>query len=120
MNTKDNVIAELPITASDAERRRRGLAWSGLGMLGFSLTLTATRAAVPEMGGIVVGFGRAVVAAVLAVIAIVTLKLRVPERRHLWPLVRTALGIVIGFPALSALALRSAPASHAQVFLGLS
>lgn len=89
-------------------------------MLGFSLTLTATRAAVPELGGLFVGFGRAVIAAALASVAIVVLGLAVPKREHVGPLVRTALGIVVGFPALTALALRSAPASHAQVFVGLS
>jgi drug/metabolite transporter (DMT)-like permease len=34
--------------------------------------------------------------------------------------VRTSLSVVIGFPTLSALALTSVPASHAQIFLGLS
>jgi drug/metabolite transporter (DMT)-like permease len=89
-------------------------------MLGFSLTLTATRAAVPEMGGLLVGFGRAVIAAALALVAIFTLGLPLPKREHIVPLCCTALGIVIGFPSLTAIALRSAPASHAQVFVGLA
>lgn len=89
-------------------------------MLGFSLTLTATRAAVGEMNSLLVGFGRAVVAAALALSVLWFRGEALPERRHLGPLARTALGVVIGFPALSALALRSVPASHAQVFLGLS
>jgi len=89
-------------------------------MLGFSLTLTATRAAVGEMNGLFVGFGRAVVAASLAAIVLALRRDPLPARRHWAPLVRTAVGVVIGFPALSALALTSVPASHAQVFLGLS
>lgn len=89
-------------------------------MVGFSLTLTATRAAVPELGGVFVGFGRAVIAAVLALAAIAFLGLGLPRREHVGPLLRTALGIVVGFPALTAIALRTAPASHAQVFVGLS
>ena len=89
-------------------------------MVGFSLTLTATRAAVPELGGVFVGFGRAVIAAVLALAAIWLLGLGLPKREHIAPLLRTGLGIVVGFPALTAIALRTAPASHAQVFVGLS
>jgi drug/metabolite transporter (DMT)-like permease len=89
-------------------------------MLGFSLTLTATRAAVADMSGLFVGFGRAVVAATLALLVLWFRGESLPERRHIAPLARTALGVVIGFPALSALALGSVPASHAQVFLGLS
>lgn len=89
-------------------------------MLGFSLTLTATRAAVSELGGVLVGFGRAVIAAGLALLAIALCDLSRPKREQLAPLLRTSLGIVIGFPSLTALALRSAPASHAQVFVGLA
>lgn len=89
-------------------------------MVGFSLTLTATRAAVPELGGVFVGFGRAVIAAALALCAIGMLGLSLPKREHVGALLRTAIGIVVGFPALTAIALRTAPASHAQVFVGLS
>lgn len=89
-------------------------------MLGFSVTLTATRAAVTEMSGLFVGFGRAVVAAGLAALVLAVRGDALPARHHWAPLARTALGVVIGFPALSALALGSVPASHAQVFLGLS
>ncbi|MFZ5896712.1 MAG: DMT family transporter [Myxococcota bacterium] len=122
MKNSSNVThAEAVTLAPSVEaRKRRALAWAALGMLGFSLTLTATRAAVPELGGIFVGFGRAVIAAMLALVAIPLCGLKVPKREHLAPLLRTALGIVVGFPALTALALRSAPASHAQVFIGLS
>jgi hypothetical protein len=65
MNPESNVIRRWRVTLW-VPPGARPLLWSGLGMLGFSVTLTATRAAVPEMGGTVVGFGRAVVAALLA------------------------------------------------------
>ena len=70
-------------------------------MLGFSLTLTATRAAVGEMNSLLVGFGRAVVAAALALSVLWFRGEALPERRHLGPLARTALGVVIaaeGYP----------------------
>ncbi len=41
--------------------------WAALGMSCFSFTLPATRLTVPEFGGYTVGFGRAVIAALLAV-----------------------------------------------------
>ncbi|MGC4095277.1 MAG: DMT family transporter [Polyangiaceae bacterium] len=122
MNPVSNVIDSLRVTVppTGLSLRKRALAWSALGMLGFSFTLTATRAAVPEMGGVFVGFGRAVVAAAFALATIWLWRLPRPSRSQVAPLLRTALGVVVGFPALSALALRTAPASHAQVFLGLS
>ena len=45
----------------------RGMLWGLLGVVGFSLSLPATRAAAPELGAVVVGLGRAVLAGVLAV-----------------------------------------------------
>jgi len=89
-------------------------------MLGFSMTLTATRAAVPELGGVLVGLGRAVVAALLAVGVLAWRRELAFPWRHVRALTGVALGVVIGFPLLSALALRTVPASHAQIFLGLS
>ena len=43
-----------------------GVLLGALGVLGFSFTLPATRIAVAQLDGTVVGLGRAVVAAVLA------------------------------------------------------
>lgn len=88
-------------------------------MLGFSLTTTATRAAVTEMDGAFVGIGRGAIAGVLALMVLGLRREPLPARRHWAALGRTALGIVLGFPLLSALAVRSVPAAHAQVFLGL-
>lgn len=100
-------------------RKVESLLMGALGVLGFSLTLPATRAAVPELGGIVVGLGRAVVAALLAAILLLASRERPPER-HYWPgLAVVALGVVIGFPLCSALALEHLPAAHSAVLVGL-
>lgn len=96
-----------------------GLAWGFLGVLAFSLTLPATRAAVPELGGTLVGLGRALVAAALAGGLLLARRERPPPRRH-WPgLAIVALGVVVGFPLCSALALRQVPAVHGAVVVGL-
>lgn len=100
-------------------RKVESLLMGALGVLGFSLTLPATRAAVPELGGIVVGLGRAVVAALLAALLLLASQERPPERRY-WPgLAVVALGVVIGFPLCSALALEHLPAAHGAVVVGL-
>jgi drug/metabolite transporter (DMT)-like permease len=90
-----------------------------LGVTAFSLTLPATRAAVPELGATVVGLGRAVVAAMLAGVVLAVRRERFPERRY-WPrLALVAGGVVVGFPLLSALAMRAMPAAHGAVLVGL-
>jgi drug/metabolite transporter (DMT)-like permease len=98
---------------------RLGLVFGALGMLGFSMTLPATRIAVPDLGGTIVGLGRAEVAATLAAILLLALRERPPARRHWSGLAVVALGVVVGFPLLSALALQTLPASHGAVVIGL-
>lgn len=94
-------------------------ALGGLGVLCFSLTLPATRLADPAFGGIVVGLGRALVAAVLAAVVLLLRRERIPSRRHWRGLAIVALGVVVGFPLCSALALQSLPAAHGAVIVGL-
>jgi len=105
--------------ASEASRRREGLLFGALGVLAFSLTLPATQVAVAELGGTLVGLGRGLIAAVLAAGVLAVRRERLPERRH-WPrLAWVIAGVVVGFPLLSALALRNMPASHGAVLVGL-
>ncbi len=97
----------------------RGLAFGFLGVLAFSLTLPATRLAVPELGSTVVGLGRALVAALLASILLLVLRERPPARRYWSGLAVVAVGVVIGFPLFSAVALQYVPAAHGAVVVGL-
>lgn len=94
--------------------------WSTLGMLGFSVTLPATRVAVPALGAITVGLGRAVVAGFLAAGLLLWRREPLPSRAQLGQLVLVALGVVVGFPLLSAWALLTTPASHAAMVTGLA
>ncbi len=96
-----------------------GLMWGAIGLAVFSVTLPATRLAVPELGAITVGLGRGFVAAVLAVLLLIALRDRVPARRH-WPgLIVVAIGVIVGFPLLISLALVTVPSSHGAVVTGL-
>ncbi|WP_345463716.1 DMT family transporter [Deinococcus carri] len=110
------------VTTSRAETPRAetvGWWWAALGVLCFSFTLPATRLAVPEFGGYTVGFGRAVVAGLLALGLLLVRQERFPERRHWRGLALVALGVVFGFPVLTSLALRTVPSSHGAVVVGL-
>ena len=94
--------------------------WMGsAGVLCFSFTLPATDMAVPAFGGIVVGLGRAIIAAGLAGLVLVLRRDSLPPR-HTWPsLLLVALGVVIGFPLFSALALEGTPVAHGAIITGL-
>lgn len=90
-----------------------------IGILGFSLTLPATRLAVTELDPIFVGFGRAIVASIIASVALMVFKASLPRGKQWFRIATIALGIVIGFPLLSSWAMVSAPASHGAVVVGL-
>jgi drug/metabolite transporter (DMT)-like permease len=97
----------------------RGSLWGLLGVTAFSLTLPATRAAVPYLGVAFVFLGR-VAGAGLAAALILWLSRQTFPRREDWPgLIVTALGVVLGFPFLTTLALNYVPASHGAIVVGL-
>jgi drug/metabolite transporter (DMT)-like permease len=96
---------------------RVGLLLGLIGVVCFSFTLPATRVAVPELGAVVVGLGRAIVASVLAA-GLLLLRREAFPKSDWVALFTTGLGVVIGFPLLSALALRTVPAVHGAVVVG--
>lgn len=118
MKTDSNVIAPAPVTLSPA-RDLEGTLYALLGVVAFSMSLVATRVAVPELGGVFVGLGRALVAALLAGAVLLARGERLPERRHWLGLALTALGVVIGFPLFTSVALLHVPAIHGVVIVGL-
>ncbi len=98
---------------------RRGLLLGALGVLGFSGSLVATRAAVLELDPWFVAFGRAVVAALLGAAALALTRSRLPRRRHLPSLAVVGVGVVVGFPLFSSLALQDRTSAHGAVIVGL-
>jgi len=96
-----------------------GYGYGFLGVLVFSLTLPMTRLAVSELTPLLVGLGRALVAAVPAIALLWLTRSRRPNR-HEWPgVILAALGIVVGWPLASTLAMQSVSSSHGAVFNGL-
>lgn len=106
----------------------RGL-WLGLlGIVIFSATLPLTKLAVgssaaPQLSPWFVTFGRAAVAGALSIVYLCFQYLRGQARlptRQQWSLLAcTALGVVVGFPLFSSLALQYVPSTHGAVVTGL-
>ncbi|BAZ12044.1 putative carboxylate/amino acid/amine transporter [Calothrix sp. NIES-4071] len=96
-----------------------GLFYGFLGVLGFSLTLPATRVAVTDLNPVVVGLGRAVVASVPALLTLWLTRQPLPPRKLWGNIFVVAIGVIIGFPLLSALAMQQLPAAHGAIITGL-
>lgn len=98
--------------------------WLGLlGTVIFSVTLPMTRLAVgtpdaPQMSGIFIALGRAVVAAGLSAVFLLATRAPLPKREDWWPLAATAGGVVFGFPLFTSMAMRYVEAVHAAVIIG--
>ena len=89
------------------------------GVLIFSGSLPATRLAVVGLDPVFLTGARATIAGVLGTLLLLALRAARPARAELWPLVIVALGVVVGFPLLTALALQHVSSAHAIVFIGL-
>lgn len=100
---------------------RTAIGWINgfLGVVIFSGSLPATRAAVADFDPVFLTVARASIAALLAVLVLLIFRQRRPERSDIVPLVVVALGVVVGFPLLTALALKHITAAHSIVFIGL-
>lgn len=90
-----------------------------VGVIIFSGSLPATRLAVAEFDPVFLTVARATIAALLALCLLVLFRERRPARHQLAPLAIVALGVVLGFPLLTALALQHVTSAHSIVFVGL-
>ncbi|MCQ9615551.1 DMT family transporter [Paenalcaligenes niemegkensis] len=90
-----------------------------IGMAIFAGSLPATRAAVADFDPTFLTSARATIAGLLGLVLLILLRQRRPELADLPSLILTALGVVVGFPLLTALALQHITSAHSLVFLGL-
>jgi len=90
-----------------------------LGVIIFSGSLPATRVAVADFSPLFLTSVRAVIAAVLGAGLLVLLRQARPKREDILSLAIVALGVVVGFPLLTALALQHVTSAHSIVFIGL-
>ncbi|RIX52199.1 DMT family transporter [Paenibacillus nanensis] len=90
-----------------------------LGVLIFSGSLPATRVAVADFDPLFLTVCRATIAGVFAGVLLLVFRQQRPDRSDIVPLLVVALGVVVGFPLLTALALHHVTSAHAIIFIGL-
>jgi drug/metabolite transporter (DMT)-like permease len=104
-----------------AAQRTQATGWlnGSIGVIIFSASLPATRIAVLSLTPLFVSFARAAIAGILASFLLLIARASPPARADLGGLALVALGAVLGFPLLSALALRHMTSAHALLFIAL-
>lgn len=101
------------------ERTASGWLNGFIGVLIFSGSLPATRVAVLQFDPVFLTVARASIAAIVALCLLLLFKEKRPARHQLFSLAIVALGVVLGFPLLTALALQYVTSAHSIVFVGL-
>ncbi|WP_128976483.1 DMT family transporter [Streptomyces roseicoloratus] len=99
--------------------QRGGTLLAALGVVAFSLTFPSTAWGLESFGPWSLVAVRSVLAALVAGTFLLAGRVPLPERRHWAGLAVVAGGVVIGFPLLTTLALRTSTTSHAAVVVGL-
>ncbi|CDX51709.1 Uncharacterized transporter YdeK [Mesorhizobium plurifarium] len=90
-----------------------------IGVLIFSGSLPATRVAVMDFDPTFLTAARAAIAGLLGIAMLLLFREKRPERSDLVSLVVVAMGVVVGFPLLTALALKHVTSAHSIIFVGL-
>lgn len=90
-----------------------------IGVAIFAGSLPATRAAVIDFDPMFLTGARATIAALIGLALLLASRQRRPAWSAVPSLAVVALGVVVGFPLLTALALRHVSSAHAIVFIGL-
>ena len=101
------------------DRTALGLINGMIGVVIFSGSLPATRLAVMDLDPVFLTVARAAIAGVLALGLLMAFREKRPDKGDLVSLLVVAGGVVIGFPLLTALALRHVTSAHSIVFIGL-
>lgn len=100
-------------------RETLGLFLGFVGVCFFAGTLPFTHLAVAHLSPLFVTAGRAAVAGLLAGATLILLRKARPNGRQIGKLALVALCLVGGFPVFTALAMKTVPASHGGVVLGI-
>lgn len=90
-----------------------------LGVLIFSGSLPATRAAVLDFDPVFLTVARAAIAGLLALCLLLAFREKRPTADQLFSLAVVSLGVVVGFPLLTAFALQHVTSAHSIVFIGM-
>lgn len=90
-----------------------------IGMVIFAGSLPATRAAVADLDPVFLTCARATIAGLLGLALLMAFRQRRPAGQDIASLAIAAMGVVVGFPLLTALAVQHVSSAHSIVFLGL-
>ena len=90
-----------------------------IGVLIFSGSLPATRLAVIGFDPLFLTVARGTIAGLLSLCLLLAFRQKRPQSSEIFSLVIVALGCVVGFPLLTALALQHISSAHSVVFIGL-
>lgn len=101
------------------ERSVSGWTNGMLGVVIFSGSLPATKAAVEGFDPLFLTAARAAIAGLVGLCLLLLFRQPRPGRGNLPSLAVVALGVVVGFPLLTALALQHVTSAHSIVFIGL-
>lgn len=109
------------LTLTDKSTASISSGWKNgfIGVLIFSGSMPATKLAVLDLDPVFLTFARAGIAGLLALCILVIFKEKRPTKTQISSLVIISIGVVIGFPLLSALALQHVTSAHSIVFLGM-
>jgi drug/metabolite transporter (DMT)-like permease len=106
-------------SGGNMESTTKGWGSGLLGVIIFSGSLPATRVAVGDLSPIFLTAARATIAATLGLALLWALRQKRPVRNDFGSLAVVALGVVVGFPLLTALALQHITSARSMVFIGL-
>ncbi|MCF2506114.1 DMT family transporter [Dyadobacter sp. CY107] len=90
-----------------------------LGVLIFSGSLPATKVAILDFSPLFLTLARAMIAGLLGLCILFVFREKRPSKAQLIPLAIVSLGVVVGYPLLSALALQYVTSAHSIVFVGM-
>jgi len=103
----------------DLDRTTPGSRRGCVGVVISSRSLPATRVAVLQFDPVFLTAARAAIAGALALCLLIAFKQKRPTRADIASLVVVSLGVVVGFPLLTAFALQHVTSAHSIVFIGL-
>jgi drug/metabolite transporter (DMT)-like permease len=101
------------------DKKARGFVNGFIGVAIFSGSLPATRLAVMDLNPFFLSFARASIAGCLALVLLLIFRESRPSKKQGLALITVALGVVVGFPLLTALALQYITSAQSMVFIGL-
>lgn len=97
-----------------------GLILGLCGILIFSQTLPMSKLAIPSLGALFISFGRAALSGLFALLILGIAEKKPILRTQYFQLFIVGLCVVVGFPLLISLGLKTANASHGAVVIGLT